>query len=232
MNLIHYFRYTITASFHLNLSYGKDSMSGLLFVVSAASGTGKTSLVKSLLDRVSDIHVSISHTTRKQRPSELHGIHYHFTTIDSFLNLVNQGGFIEYAEVFGNYYGTSEAEVKKQLAAGHDVLLEIDWQGAEQVRRLFPDSIQIFIVPPSQYDLRERLSARAQDSLDVIEQRLAGAITDMQQYVNFDYLVINDVFDRALHDIESIIHSCRLSVSQQATRHQTLIAALLTPKSD
>ena len=207
-------------------------MSGLLFVVSAASGTGKTSLVKALLDRVSDIHVSVSHTTRTQRPGELNGIHYHFTTVDSFLSLVNGSGFVEHAEVFGNYYGTSQAEVKKQLAAGHDVLLEIDWQGAEQVRKLFPDSIQIFIMPPSQYDLRERLSARAQDSLDVIEQRLAGAITDMQQYINFDYLVINDVFDRALHDIESIIHSCRLTVAQQAKRQQHLITALLTPEAD
>ncbi|WP_026472391.1 guanylate kinase [Alkanindiges illinoisensis] len=207
-------------------------MSGLLFVVAAASGTGKTSLVKALLDRVSDIHVSVSHTTRQQRPGELNGIHYHFTTVDSFLELVNEGGFIEYAEVFGNYYGTSQAEVKKQLEAGHDVLLEIDWQGAEQVRRLFPDSKQIFIMPPSQYDLRERLSARAQDSLEVIEQRLAGAITDMQQYINFDYLVINDVFDRALHDIESIIHSCRLTISQQSKRHQKLIKALLTPNPE
>lgn len=207
-------------------------MSGLLFVVAAASGTGKTSLVKALLDRVSDIHVSVSHTTRPQRPGELSGIHYHFTNVDSFLQLVDENGFIEHAEVFGNYYGTSQAEVKNQLAAGHDVLLEIDWQGAEQVRRLFPHSIQIFIVPPSQYDLRQRLSARAQDSLEVIEQRLAGAIHDMQQYVNFDYLVINDVFDRALHDIETIIHSCRLTVPQQATRHQKLIEALLTPNHD
>ncbi|RYY79627.1 MAG: guanylate kinase [Moraxellaceae bacterium] len=207
-------------------------MSGLLFVVAAASGTGKTSLVKALLDRMSDIHVSVSHTTRPQRPGELAGIHYHFTTVDHFLGLVNEGGFIEYAEVFGNYYGTSQAEVKKQLEAGHDVLLEIDWQGAEQVRRLFPESKQIFIMPPSQYDLRERLSARAQDSLEVIEQRLAGAITDMQQYTNFDYLVINDVFDRALHDIESIIHACRLTVNQQATRHQKLIAALLAPNTE
>lgn len=207
-------------------------MSGLLFVVAAASGTGKTSLVKALLDRTSDIHVSVSHTTRQQRPGELNGVHYHFTDVASFLKQVSASGFIEHAEVFGNYYGTSQAEVERQLSAGHDVLLEIDWQGAEQVRRLFPDSIQIFIVPPSQYDLRERLSARAQDSIEVIEQRLAGAITDMQQYVHFDYLIINDVFDHALHDIETIIHSSRLTVKQQAKRHQALIEALLTPQSN
>lgn len=205
-------------------------MSGLLFVVAAASGTGKTSLVKSLLDRVSDLHVSISHTTRPRRPAEIDGIHYHFTTTDLFLEQVNNNGFIEHAEVFGNYYGTSQSEVQKQLSAGHDVLLEIDWQGAEQVRRLFPNSIQIFIIPPSQHDLRERLSARAQDSLSVIEQRLASSIVDMQQYVNFDYLIINDQFDRALHDLESIIHSNRLTVAQQSRRHRGLIAQLLTPK--
>lgn len=207
-------------------------MSGLLFVVAAASGTGKTSLVKALLDRVSDLHVSVSHTTRQRRPAEIDGIHYHFTTIDLFLNQVNEGGFIEHAEVFGNYYGTSQSEVRKQLSAGHDVLLEIDWQGAEQVRKLFPESTQIFIIPPSQYDLRERLSARAQDSLEVIEQRLAGSIVDMQQYVNFDYLIINDQFDRALHDLESIIHSNRLSVAQQSRRHAALISRLLTPSDE
>lgn len=206
-------------------------MSGLLFVVAAASGTGKTSLVKALLDRTNDIHVSVSHTTRKQRPGELDGVHYHFTDVASFLKQVSASGFIEHAEVFGNYYGTSQAEVERQLTAGHDVLLEIDWQGAEQVRRLFPSSIQIFIVPPSQYDLRERLSARAQDSIEVIEQRLASAITDMQQYVHFDYLIINDVFEHALHDIETIIHSSRLTVAQQAKRHQPLIQALLKPEN-
>ncbi len=207
-------------------------MSGLLFVVSAASGTGKTSLVKALLERTSDIHVSVSHTTRPQRSGEIDGVHYHFTNVDSFLKQVNASGFIEHAEVFGNYYGTSQAEVEKQLAAGHDVLLEIDWQGAQQVRRLFPNCIQIFIVPPSQYDLRERLSARAQDPVEVIEQRLAGAITDMQQYVHFDYLIINDIFDHALHDIESIIHCSRLTVVQQARRHQPLIEALLMPEAN
>jgi guanylate kinase len=204
-------------------------MSGLLFVVAAASGTGKTSLVKALLDRVSDLHVSVSHTTRQRRPAEIDGIHYHFTSIELFLEQVGNNGFIEHAEVFGNYYGTSQSEVRKQLSAGHDVLLEIDWQGAEQVRQLFPESIQIFIIPPSQYDLRERLSARAQDSLEVIEQRLAGSIVDMQQYVNFDYLIINDQFDRALHDLESIIHSKRLTVAQQARRHTALITQLITP---
>ena len=204
-------------------------MSGLLFVVSAASGTGKTSLVKALLDRVTNLHVSVSHTTRGQRPGELDGVHYHFTEKDSFLALVEQGGFIEYAEVFGNYYGTAQATVKEQLAKGHDVLLEIDWQGAQQVRKLFPDSKQIFILPPSQFDLRQRLSNRGTDSVDVIERRLGCAVEDMQQYVNFDYVIINDDFHKALHDLESVIIANRLVITQQASRHQKMISELITP---
>ena len=207
----------------------KNIMSGLLFVVSAASGTGKTSLVKALLDRVTNLHVSVSHTTRGQRPGELDGVHYHFTEKDSFLALVEQGGFIEYAEVFGNYYGTAQATVKEQLAKGHDVLLEIDWQGTQQVRKLFPDSKQIFILPPSQFDLRQRLSNRGTDSVDVIERRLGCAVEDMQQYVNFDYVIINDDFNKALHDLESVIIANRLVITQQASRHQKMISELITP---
>ncbi|WP_286833504.1 MULTISPECIES: guanylate kinase [Acinetobacter] len=207
-------------------------MSGLLFVVSAASGTGKTSLVKALLERVNNLHVSVSHTTRGQRPGELDGVHYHFSTKEDFLNLVNEGGFIEYAEVFGNYYGTAQATVKEQLAKGHDVLLEIDWQGAQQVRRLFPESKQIFILPPSQFDLRQRLSNRGTDSVDVIEHRLSCAVEDMQQYVNFDYVIINDDFNKALHDLEAVIIANRLVLYQQANRHEKLIQALITPSEE
>jgi len=207
-------------------------MSGLLFVVSAASGTGKTSLVKALLERVNNLHVSVSHTTRGQRPGELDGVHYHFSTKENFLNLVNEGGFIEYAEVFGNYYGTAQATVKEQLAKGHDVLLEIDWQGAQQVRRLFPESKQIFILPPSQFDLRQRLSNRGTDSVDVIEHRLGCAVEDMQQYVNFDYVIINDDFNKALHDLEAVIIANRLALHQQANRHEKLIQALITPSEE
>ena len=206
-------------------------MSGLLFVVSAASGTGKTSLVKALLERVNNLHVSVSHTTRGQRPGELDGVHYHFTQKQDFIDLVEQGGFIEYAEVFGNYYGTAQATVKEQLAKGHDVLLEIDWQGAQQVRNLFPESKQIFILPPSQFDLRERLSNRGTDAVDVIEHRLGCAVEDMQQYVNFDYLIINDDFNKALHDLEAVIIANRLVTAQQAHRHQALIQKLISPPS-
>ena len=206
-------------------------MSGLLFVVSAASGTGKTSLVKALLERVNNLHVSVSHTTRGQRPGELDGVHYHFTQKQDFIDLIEQGGFIEYAEVFGNYYGTAQATVKEQLAKGHDVLLEIDWQGAQQVRNLFPESKQIFILPPSQFDLRERLSNRGTDAVDVIEHRLGCAVEDMQQYVNFDYLIINDDFNKALHDLEAVIIANRLVTAQQAHRHQALIEKLISPPS-
>lgn len=204
-------------------------MSGLLFVVSAASGTGKTSLVKALLERVNNLHVSVSHTTRGQRPGELDGVHYHFTQKQDFIDLVEQGGFIEYAEVFGNYYGTAQATVKDQLAKGHDVLLEIDWQGAQQVRNLFPESKQIFILPPSQFDLRERLSNRGTDAVEVIEHRLGCAVEDMQQYVNFDYVIINDDFNKALHDLEAVIIANRLVLAQQANRHQELIQRLISP---
>ena len=204
-------------------------MSGLLFVVSAASGTGKTSLVKALLDRSTNLYVSVSHTTRPQRVGELNGVHYHFISKAEFETQIERGQFVEYAEVFGNYYGTSQVIVEQQLAQGHDVLLEIDWQGAQQVRRLFPDCIQIFILPPTQYDLRQRLSNRGTDSVEVIERRLNLAIVDMQQYVNFDYVIINDSFDRALHELEAIITANRLRLVQQSQRHAALIAQLLTP---
>ena len=204
-------------------------MSGLLFVVAAASGTGKTSLVKALLDRTSNLHVSVSHTTRPKRNGELDGVHYHFTDKDNFTSQIEQGGFIEYAEVFGNYYGTSQRTVEEQLKQGHDVLLEIDWQGAAQVRKLFPDSIQIFILPPSQFDLKQRLSNRGTDSVEVIEHRLDCAVSDMQQYVNFDYIIINDSFDRALHELEAVITANRMTLAQQANRHSALIQNLLNP---
>lgn len=202
-------------------------MAGLLFVVSAASGTGKTSLVKALLDRIGNLHISVSHTTRPQRVGEVDGVHYHFINKDEFSQQINEGRFIEYAEVFGNYYGTSHAKVQEQLNKGHDVLLEIDWQGAEQVRRLFPDSIQIFILPPSQFELRQRLSNRKTDALEVIEHRLSCAVADMQHYVNFDYVVVNDVFDKAVAELHAIITAHRLTINQQSAKHEALISGLL-----
>ena len=202
-------------------------MSGLLFVVAAASGTGKTSLVKALLPQIDGLSVSVSHTTRAMRVGEQDGVHYHFVSVEQFIQQINASGFIEHAEVFGNYYGTSQAAVMAQLQAGQDVLLEIDCQGAAQVRRLFPDSTQIFIVPPTRAALRERLSNRGQDSDEVIERRLAGSLAEIQQHVSFDYVVVNDQFEVALEQLKSIIHAARLTLKQQSVRQQALLSRLI-----
>jgi len=202
-------------------------MAGLLFVVAAASGTGKTSLVKALLERTPDLSLSISHTTRSSRLGETHGVHYHFTPTDRFMEMICDGYFVEHAEVFGNYYGTSHTGITTQLEQGHDVLLEIDWQGAEQVRKIFPDSIQIFIIPPSLAALRERLSGRGQDSAEVIETRLSGAVEEMRQHLSFDYLIVNDKFEDALIDLQSIVRAARLTEPQQVVRQQDVLMGLL-----
>ncbi len=203
-------------------------MAGLLFVVAAASVTGKTSLVKALLERTPDLSLSISHTTRSSRLGETHGVHYHFTPTDRFMEMICDGYFVEHAEVFGNYYGTSHTGITSQLEQGHDVLLEIDWQGAEQVRKIFPNSIQIFIIPPSLAALRERLSGRGQDSEEVIQTRLDGAVEEMRQHLSFDYLIVNDVFDDALLDLQSIVRAARLTEPQQVVKQQDLLIGLLS----
>ncbi len=204
-------------------------MAGLLFVVSAASGTGKTSLVKALRESTPELTLSISHTTRTIRPGETHGVHYHFTEKTRFEEMIGDGYFVEHAEVFGNYYGTSHTGVSEQLSAGHDVLLEIDWQGAAQVRKIFPKSIQIFIIPPSLDALRERLSNRGQDSEAVIQTRLNGAVEEIRQHLSFDYLIVNDDFDVALADLKSIIHAAGLTEAQQVVKVQNVLMGLLNP---
>lgn len=202
-------------------------MAGLLFVVAAASGTGKTSLVKALLEQTKDLNLSISHTTRTNRLGETDGVHYHFTPKERFVDMICDGYFVEHAEVFGNYYGTSHTGITTQLEQGHDVLLEIDWQGAQQVRKIFPNSIQIFIIPPSLAALRERLSNRGQDSAEVIQTRLNGAVEEMRQHVSFDYLIVNDVFEDALIDLKAIIRAARLTELQQGVKQQDLLIGLL-----
>ena len=172
-------------------------MSGTLFIVSAASGTGKTTLVKALLKNCDNLSVSISHTTRPIRVGELDTVHYHFTSKDSFVEMIGKGAFLEHAEVFGNYYGTALSTVESTLRQDHDIILEIDWQGAQQVRRSYPKAVSIFIMPPSRGALRQRLENRGQDSEEVITKRLNGAIADMSHFVEFDYVVINDDFDTA-----------------------------------
>lgn len=200
---------------------------GTLFIISAASGTGKTSLVKELLASMTNLVVSVSHTTRSPRRGEIDGKHYYFTDKETFVALVGRGEFLEHAEVFGNYYGTSKTAVLDLLNAGVDVILEIDWQGALQVKRQFGHAVMIFILPPSRDALRARLSARASDTTQVINERLAGSVREMQEYVNFDYVVINDEFDVALSELKAIITTHRLGVARQSVAHEKLISALL-----
>ncbi len=207
-------------------------MKGSLFIITAASGTGKTSLVKQLLATTNDLTVSISHTTRSPRPGEVNGQHYHFIKKENFVTAINEGKFLEHAEVFGNYYGTSESSVKAQLEAGIDVILEIDWQGALQVKKIFTAATMIFILPPSLSTLRQRLSTRAQDSVAVIEQRLAGAVSEMAQYVNFDFIIINDNFEVALTELKAIIVADRQTLSRQQRHHRRIIEALLSNEKD
>jgi guanylate kinase len=203
-------------------------MSGTLFIVSAASGTGKTTLVKALLKNCDNLSVSISHTTRPIRVGELDTVHYHFTSKDSFVEMIGKGEFLEHAEVFGNYYGTALSTVESTLRQDHDIILEIDWQGAQQVRRLYPNAVSIFIIPPSREALRDRLQARGQDSDDIITQRLNGAIADMSHFIEFDFVVINDNFDTALDELRSIVEASRLRQSVQTIRHGERIQSLLS----
>lgn len=202
-------------------------MKGSLFIITAASGTGKTSLVKQLIATTNDLAVSVSHTTREPRPGEVDGHHYHFTDRAKFIEGIQSGEFLEHAQVFDNYYGTSRQSVNQQLDSGIDVILEIDWQGALQVKDLYDDVTMIFILPPSKATLRQRLSSRGQDSEEVIEKRLAGAVTEMQQYTHFDYVVINDQFEAALTELKSIIVAKRQTLARQQARYSETIADLM-----
>lgn len=200
---------------------------GTLYIVSAPSGAGKTSLVKALIDAQHDIRVSVSHTTRAMRPGEADGVNYHFVSREAFLGLVEKGDFLEHAEVFGNLYGTSQSTLEQTLQSGIDLILEIDWQGGEQVRRQIPGTRSIFILPPSQQALRQRLTNRGQDSDEIIEGRMREAVTEMQHHVEYDYLVINDDFATALEDLKAIFRANRLQHKLQAQRHGALLSELL-----
>ncbi|MDC9726817.1 MAG: guanylate kinase [Candidatus Thioglobus sp.] len=198
-----------------------------LFIVAAPSGCGKTSLVKALIEQTQNLCVSVSHTTRNARPGEVHGKNYFFVSKDEFDQINRDNGFIESAQVFDNYYGSAKQTVRDLLATGTDVILEIDWQGARQVKKSFGDAIGIFILPPSESALRERLTGRGQDDESIINRRMQDAVSEMQHYNEFDYLVINDDFDTALGELSSIIHSQRLLLSQQSVKHQSLLNALI-----
>ncbi len=200
---------------------------GTLYIISAPSGGGKTSLVNALVSSINNLFISISYTTRPLRPGEQNGVNYHFITTDQFHELIKQNTFIEHAKVFDHHYGTSREWVNQQLQQGHDVILEIDWQGAQQIRQNFKHCVSIFILPPSRDALRERLMNRAQDDSTVIDQRMMQARNEMSHYHEFDYLIINDIFENALTDLKAVIRSRRLLTSLQSLQHEDLIKNLL-----
>lgn len=201
---------------------------GSLFVISAPSGAGKTSLVRALVETLPDVRVSVSYTTRLIRPGEMDGINYHFISRENFIDMIERNDFLEHAEVFGNLYGTSQCWVENQLEQGGDIILEIDWQGAQQIRRLMPAAVSVFILPPSRDILIQRLRNRGQDSEEIIARRTAEAITEMAHYSESDYLIINDQFEQALADLTAIVHGQRLRQNRQNALYQDLIRNLLS----
>jgi guanylate kinase len=199
---------------------------GALFIVSAPSGAGKTSLIKALRERNPDLHLAVSFTTRAPRPGEQDGVHYHFVDANAFLRMIDAGEFLEHAQVFGNRYGTSECTVRSSLEQGQDLLLEIDWQGAQQVRERFPAAVSIFILPPSANALEERLRRRGQDDNQVIAGRMAEARSEISHYGEYEYLVVNDNFDTALDELSCLIRAERLRRNHCEPFHAELLAEL------
>ena len=200
---------------------------GTLFNISAPSGAGKTSLVKALMANMPELKLSISHTTRPMRSGEVDGQDYYFIDKVTFKKMIVEGAFLEHADVFGNYYGTSQAAVEKQLSLGYDVLLEIDWQGAAQIRERMPHVVSIFILPPSLVALEERLTGRGQDSEEVIARRLSEAINEISHYKDYDYLIINDNFEVALKELAAIVLSQQVRMERQQHVYKSLIQTLL-----
>jgi len=198
-------------------------MKGSLYVVVAPSGAGKTSLVAGLLEQEKNVKLSISYTTRAPRAGEADGRDYHFIDRASFEKMIAAGDFLEYADVYGNYYGTSRRWIESELEGDHDVLLEIDWQGARQVRKLFPHMAGIFILPPSLPELRRRLQGRGKDSPEAIERRMASARDEISHVLEFEYIIVNERFEAALADLVSIVRAARVSRAQQSIRLGKLI---------
>lgn len=202
-------------------------ITGKLYIISAPSGAGKTSLVKRLTAELDGLAVSVSHTTRAMRSGEQNGVDYFFVSADEFKAMIERQAFLEHAQVFDNFYGTAQQTVEDNLARGLDVILEIDWQGAQQVRRMLPESLSIFILPPSVEVLRQRLQNRGQDDVEVIARRMSDAVTEMSHYPEFDYLIVNDDFATALHQLKSVIIANRLLQSQQQQTLAPLLQNLL-----
>jgi guanylate kinase len=200
---------------------------GKLYIISAPSGAGKTSLVKQLVADLDGLTVSVSHTTRKMRPGEAHGQDYYFVSVAEFQAMQEEQAFLEHAQVFDNFYGTAQQTVEENLNRGLDVVLEIDWQGAEQIKKLLPDSLSIFILPPSTEVLFERLRNRGQDGEEIIARRMRDAVTEMSHYNEFDYLVVNDVFEQALTELKSIVIANRLTKQRQLHNLRPLLTSLL-----
>lgn len=207
----------------------RASVKGCLFIIAAPSGAGKTTLVRALLAQDAALQLSVSHTTRAPREGEENGRDYHFIGVETFRAMREAGEFLESAEVHGNYYGTSRGWIEQQMVAGRDIVLEIDWQGARQVREVFPDAVSVFILPPSIEVLEARLRGRATDSEEVITRRLSEARAEIDQVAEYDYLVVNDDFEQARLDLISVIRSQRLRGERQCLRHQAAIAAMQTP---
>lgn len=205
-------------------------MSGSLFVISAPSGAGKTSLVHALLGTNQQIDLSVSYTTREPREGEQDGVAYHFVSRETFIEMTGRGEFLESAEVYGNFYGTSQSWISQENAKDRDILLEIDWQGAAQVRRLFPECISIFILPPSLAALEQRLNGRGKDNSEVIARRMAAVREDVAHVAEFDYVIINDDLNEALHELDAVVLAARLRGSKQLARHQNLINQLQNPE--
>jgi len=201
-------------------------MSGNLFIVSAPSGAGKTSLVGAALAATPGINLSISYTTRPPRPGEVNGRDYHFVSREAFLAMAERGDFLESAEIYGNLYGTSQSWIKGQMASGRDILLEIDWQGANQVRRVFPDCLSIFILPPSIQALGDRLNSRAKDSQEVIARRMRAARDEIAHVAEFDYVIINDILEEAVQQLRAVVVAASVRRDRQLARHQDLINQL------
>ncbi len=210
-----------------NYSPAPPVLNATLFIISAPSGAGKTSLVRKLLARLPQLQLSISYTTRAPRPGEINGEHYHFVNQATFERMIAADEFVEYARVFHHAYGTAEATLRSTLAAGIDLILEIDWQGAQQVRARFPDAISVFILPPSLQALEQRLRSRAQDSDEVIAHRMTAAYTELSHYHEYDYLVVNDQFENALTDLMCLIQARRLRRDYQLAHHRAILSKLL-----